>query len=605
MNTEDCQTVVEALRLHALNQPNASAFTFLESDSQKRTLTFTELDARARSLATAILGHAEPGDRALLTFKPGLEFIAAFFGCLYAGIVAVPAYVPKRNRNAERVISIARDSKPRLLLCSSDVRQSIVEMLAFDLEDVRVIAINTCETLAERQLDLPAVQQEKIALLQYTSGSTASPKGVVITHASLWANELSIRKAFEHSSQSVVCGWLPTFHDMGLIGIVLQPLILGVHSILMSPASFLEKPVRWLRAISDYGVTTSGAPNFGYEHCVKLVKDSECDELDLSSWKVAFNGAEPVRIRTIESFVRRFERYGFSQTAFFPCYGLAEATLFVSGGPVGRGPRHELIDVTRTTDRNCSSELDENTGTRLVISCGRVASSLDAAIVSPDDGQELPEGSIGEIWVAGDGIADGYWNNGDQTDRIFHAALAGRKSRFVRTGDLGFMRNGELFVTGRLSDLIKLRGQNFHPHDIELVVEQTLGWPLPNTVAAFSIEAQDRTQLAVIVEATRTIVAICRDKVFDRDESAHSLASSVMRVRAAVSDTFGIRVDIFGFVTPGKFPRTSSGKVQRNLCKLSYLSGDLKLLTIPDIDRCVAEDSFVTGHLTSDSSRPQ
>jgi len=349
-------TILDALRSHAATQGDSIAYTFLKSDDERLTLTYRELDNRARSIAHDLLRHAKPGDRALLTYPAGLEFIEAFLGCLYAGIIAVPAYPPKKNRNAERVLAIAHDCKPRLLLSTAETKGNLSGKFSAAVPGAKVVGTDEIGTSSSS--GLPDITSDHLAFLQYTSGSTSAPKGVKVSHANLMANEVAIRDAFCHDESSIVCGWLPAFHDMGLIGIVLQPLFLGIPSILMSPVGFLSKPIRWLEAITEFRATTSGGPNFAFEHCLNLIDESDCSKLDLSSWSLAFNGAEPVRRRTLDRFTQRFADYGFRPEAFFPCYGMAETTLFTSGGPAGELPRNCTLptvgmDEYSPNDRNC------------------------------------------------------------------------------------------------------------------------------------------------------------------------------------------------------------------------------------------------------------
>ncbi|HYO12189.1 MAG TPA: non-ribosomal peptide synthase/polyketide synthase [Thermoanaerobaculia bacterium] len=542
------------LRARAVEQPHRVAYTFLaDGEVEEERLTWAGLDARAWAVASALRESVHPGERALLLFPPGLDFIAAFFGCLYAGVVAVPAYPPRPNdRSQSRLRSIARDAEPRAALTTATILAGVegfrgLLSLAPELAGLRWIPTDTLPDGGAGE-DTYEPDPGAVAFLQYTSGSTATPKGVMVTHANLLHNERMIGAAFEQDEDSVVVGWLPLYHDMGLIGNALQPLHAGARCVLMSPVAFLQKPLRWLAAISRYRGTTSGGPNFAYELCARRIGPEEREGLDLSSWRVAFNGAEPVRAGTLERFAEAFAPCGFRAEAFYPCYGLAEATLFVTGGILGRRP-----------------QVEKDPADRPVVSCGRPWMGQRVAIADPETGMQCSPGMVGEVWISGPSVAQGYWRRDEDTERDFNAFLLGPDGPgggpFLRTGDLGFLREGELFVTGRLKDLVILRGRNHYPQDIELTAERSHPDLRAGNGAAFSVDFRSEERLVVVHEVERR-----------RREGLEEIAEAVRR---AVAEEHEVQVHEVVLIRAGSLPKTSSGKVQRRLCRELYLRGDL------------------------------
>jgi amino acid adenylation domain-containing protein len=537
-------TLAGLLRLRAAERPDREAYLFLgDGEAETERLTWGELDGRARAIAAALRETVPPGGRALLLYPPGLEFVAAFFGCLYAGVVAVPAYPPRLNdRSQSRLRSIARDAEPAAALTVSVIAAAAGELAGRVPELARSRWIATDALPPDRASpDLPEPDPSSIAFLQYTSGSTADPKGVMVTHANLVHNERMIGEAFGMDEESVVVGWLPVYHDMGLIGNVLQPLHAGARCVLMPPVSFLQRPRRWLEAIHRYRGTTSGGPNFAYELCLRKASP---EGLDLSSWRLAFNGAEPVRASTLERFTEAFAPAGFRREAFYPCYGLAEATLFVSGGDPRQAPRIEPQRVG-----NGHAWMDQ----RIVIA-------------DPETREELPPGAEGEIWIAGPSVAAGYWRNPEATERDFRARLANGDGPFLRTGDLGVLE-GELFVTERIKDLIILRGRNHYPQDIELTAERGHPDIHPGGGAAFAIEIAGEERLVLVQEVER------RHPRGDQD-----LDGVAEAVRRAVAEEHEVQPYEVVLVRSGTVPKTSSGKVQRHAARARYLSGELAVM---------------------------
>jgi acyl-CoA synthetase (AMP-forming)/AMP-acid ligase II/acyl carrier protein len=540
-----------------LGQPQQTGYVFLvDGDRQEERLTYGELDRAARGIANHLRRIAQPGARVLLLYPPGLEFISGFFGCLYAGMIAVPAFPPSSARNeraTERLDAIVRNATPAAIL-TTDRSAPLVRGAGF--VSTPLICSDTLHSDNEDHWIEPVIGPECIACLQYTSGSTAAPKGVMLSHRNLLHNSATIAQAFEHTIHSVGCNWLPPYHDMGLIGGVIQPLFVGFPDVLMSPAAFLQKPLRWLSAISRYRATTCGAPDFAYDLCARSIGPEDFAGLDLRSWDLAFCGAEPIRSPTLERFAQTFKPAGFRMEAFYPCYGLAEATLMVTGGRKANAPKFREVPADAH-----DGQMQPPAQRRIVmVGCGTPRSDHDVRIVDPDTGREAPADTIGEIWVAGGGVAQGYWNEPEQTTATFGATLAGDNRRFLRTGDLGRVGpDGELFVTGRIKDLIILRGVKHHAHDIEHTVQASHPALEGCVGAAFSIEHDGQERLVITHELQRSQRKANPDEI-------------IGAVRARVATEHHVQPHAIVLLKPGQIRRTSSGKVQRHACRTAYLS---------------------------------
>lgn len=560
-------TFPSLLRQRAAEGPDRLAFVFLDGGEQESArLTFGELDRRARAIA-ALLRHHPQGSRVLLVFQSGPEYVSAFYGCLYAGMIAVPAYPPPVNRPMTRLQTIAENCGAVMGLTTRAIDAKTASMPAlaamqwFAIEDVDL-------ALAD---DAPEVEidPQSVAFLQYTSGSTAEPRGVMVTHANLIHNEAIIAASGEGVEHSFTVSWLPMHHDMGLIGVVLRAVYQGLPAAIMPPPAFIQRPIRWLQAITRYGATTILGPNFALDLCVDRIPPEQREGLDLSSVRLVYNGSEPVRIETMRRFAETFGPYGFRYDAFRPCYGLAEGTLMVTcGGP--EGPRGGTFDTTALAANQVVE--DSGSNTRLLAASGREVLDTRVAIVDPETGRRSAPGTVGEIWVSGATVARGYWNNPVATAETFGLRVDGEGS-FVRTGDVGFLRGGELFVTGRVKDLIIIDGRNHYPQDIETSVERSHPSFQGGTAAAFSIEAADGERLVVATEVARTDRAL-REVLRGGDVSDE--ARQILRaVRRSVADEHDVRVDALVLVPPGGVPKTSSGKRQRHVCRARYLAGDL------------------------------
>lgn len=562
------ETLIDLLRRRAADQPSRQAFTFLEDgESEVATLTFGQLDLRSRSIAALLESVRARDERVLLLYPPGLDYVCSFLGCLYERAVAVPVPPPRFTRTLDRLAIIASDSGARVVLTT---RSLLTKARGFwdkapVLRSLIWLATDDIDAQQANDWHVPSVNRNTIAFLQYTSGSTTTPRGVMVTHGNLLHNERLIQEAFSQSEHSVILSWLPLYHDMGLIGGVLQPLYLGARCILMSPLAFLQRPIRWLRAISKYRVTTSGGPDSAYDLCTHKAAREDCSTLDLSSWTVAFNGSEPIREDTIRKFTQAFEPFGFNGKSFFPCYGLAEATLLVSAGHTTSRPLIKAVqgDALKN-NRIADADLGEG-DTRPLVASGRIHHEQRVVIVDPESKIPCATDQVGEIWVSGSSIAQGYYNRPAETEQTFHAYLAGTDNGpFLRTGDLGFIKDRELFVTGRIKDLIIIRGQNYYPQDIELTVQRISSALRQAGGAAFSIEIDGRERLAVVQE-----VAL---------HSQQNADEIIDLVRQAVADEHGLSAHTVVLVKKGSIPKTSSGKIRRHACRAEFLNGNLNVI---------------------------
>jgi 8-amino-7-oxononanoate synthase len=555
----------------------------VDGENEELNITYAELDRQARAVGGWLLANGMAGKRVLLLYPSGLDFIAAFMGCLYGGAVAVPAYPPRKNRSVERIEGIASDADAAVALSTRDVvdRFEGLKAGAPSLQNLVWQVTAELEPHWADRWERPRIDGDTLAFLQYTSGSTGTPKGVMLTHENLLHNSLRIMQAFELTRSQASVFWLPSFHDMGLIGGILVPLYGGKFNVLMSPVAFLQKPLRWLQAISKYRATISGGPNFAYELCVRKTTPEQRAALDLSSWSLAFNGAEPVRAETIEAFSEAFAVSGFRRRAFYPCYGLAESTLMVTGGmkfeePVVRSFDAESIETGVAVPRPANAA-----GARRMVGSGRELDGQDVLIVEPQTCEPLPPGRVGEIWVSGPSVARGYWNRPEESQGNFGAmlaqpepALAGgavakwqpNPGPYLRTGDLGFFDNGELFVAGRLKDLIIVRGRNHYPQDIERDVEQACDIVRPGSVAAFSVEYEGRERVVVVAELER-----------GKRERAE-LVAAFEAIRSRLAKEHEVAVEGIVLVRPNSVPKTSSGKIQRRACRRQFLEGTLEVI---------------------------
>ncbi|WP_328537490.1 fatty acyl-AMP ligase [Streptomyces sp. NBC_00344] len=561
--------LLDHIAAHARRQPSKDAVIFVRGRKDDRTeqrLTYGDLDRTARRLGRWLKERCEPGDRVLLLLPTGLDFVTALIGCHHAGLVAVPAPPPGiGDPKGARSAGIAKDSGARLAVTDAhhltDVQAWLGEAGA---DALPCYAVDAIDPGPGRPVDDPPVPQftdDTIAVLQYTSGSTSEPKGVMLTHGALMHNLRSIEGWLGVDEGTRVCSWLPLYHDMGLIGMLLAVLYLGCEVVLFAPTDFIRRPHTWFDLIQEHRSTFITAPNFAYDLMVRQLSDEQLAQLDLSSVRWALNGAEPLDAATLARFQERFAPAGFRSGALLPCYGLAEATLFVAGTPTGRGPRVTPVDPAALAQHNFRTST-AGEGAQQLVSSGRVL-DLDLRIIDPDALAEQPAGSIGEIWVRGGSVTPGYWNRPDDNARSFDAVTASGEEGFLRTGDLGVLHDGELYVTGRSKDVLVVRGRNLYAHDLERHVgDLHVGFQgLKGSVCALPF---DEEQIVVMQEF--------RPSGTPRAD----LPALARTVRGELSEKFGVRVPNVVFLRPGQVRRTTSGKVRRSLMRDLFIAGELK-----------------------------
>ncbi|MCC9602921.1 aminotransferase class I/II-fold pyridoxal phosphate-dependent enzyme [Stieleria sp. JC731] len=569
-------------------RPDSVAFLFTDVEELEVKLTYARLWEEVRALAGYLQSRCRirPGDRVLLLYPPGLDFIVGFFACHAAGAVAVPAFPPRKNRKASRIRSIVVDAGAKWALTTNQQAEQIRGNDHHrDLMGVQILGTDDAECRDVGSYRRPAIDGDTLAVMQYTSGSTGSPKGVMLTQRNLVSNAKLIWHAFEPAPKSVGVSWLPTYHDMGLVGGILVPIFIGCDNILMSPMTFLQRPTRWLRAISKYGGTITGGPNFAYQLCVDKISESEMEGLDLSTLQIAFNGAEPIRAATLDAFRKKFEPYGFNPSASLPCYGMAETTLIVTGGPSDPRPIVKSFDRSELDTKRVVPVKENDPAARKLVGCGAVLPSETVLIVDPDSLQKLPPDSIGEIWVSSPSVGAGYYGRKEATERTFKAKTADGDGPYLRTGDLGFLFDGQLYISGRLKDMIVVRGVNRYPQDIEETVERASDVVQAGAVAAFAMDQEGREQLAIVAEVSRA-----RDVDWD---------SQIQAIRRAVTDEHELPPDAVYLVRSSSVPKTSSGKIQRHACLHAVRDNELKLIA-----KWVRWEESGTGTVVSSDARP-
>jgi acyl-CoA synthetase (AMP-forming)/AMP-acid ligase II len=569
----DLPTFTAVVSARAARTPQRVAFRFLtDATGDGLVLTDGELDRRARVVAAALLSAGVGGERVLLVFPPGLDFIVALVGACYAGCAAVPVqplYPGRVDRAGARLAGVIADASPAAVLTTTTLLEAFA---GFDdrfpgWRHVRVITTDTLDPAVVADPS-PSMGPDTAALVQYTSGSTSAPRGVVVTHRSLLHNAEAIRRAFQVGPADRAVLWLPPHHDMGLIGGIIQPLYAEFEMILMSPLTLLQRPLRWLQAIARWRATVSGGPNFAFDLAVTRTTPEQREALRLETWTKAFTGAEPIRADTLDRFAEAFAPAGFRRSSFHPCYGLAEATLIVTGGGVN-APVVFNADPQGLEQRQARPASGPVTGRR-IIGCGRAVHELQVAIVDPDSRVACEDGAIGEVWVAGTSLASGYWQAPEETAKTFHARIAGGgDTPFLRTGDLGFLRDGELFVTGRIKHLIIIDGRNHYPHDIEATAEKSHAAVRPSSAAAFAVEEDGHERLIVAVEVDRGVL---RGDTQPGAEESPEQREIIQAIRRAVTEAHDVPVQAVMLLPPGGVPRTSSGKIQRHLCRQAYAS---------------------------------
>ena len=566
-------SLVDVLRRRAAEQPDDPAYIFLpDRGAERLSLSFAELYARARAVAANLAERGQKGDRAVLLFSPGLDFIVAFFACLLAGVIAVPLMVPRRASSRDASAAILADCSPRFAMTRRDLltngRPDLTERFRTGQLDW-VFVDSFIAGSEEPRTPLPLPAQDDVAFLQYTSGSTSTPKGVIVSHGNLIENSEMIRIAFGNTRKSTHVSWVPLYHDMGLILNVLQSLYLGALCVLMAPVSFMQRPLSWLRAIHDYRAEVAGGPNFAFDLCVRRHRPDEMRGIDLSCWKVAFNGAEPVRASTIDRFASTFAPYGFDAKSIHPAYGMAEATLLISAGRRGTGPVTRRIDRDALQRNQIVAPAQAQDAAQMLVGCGRQLVGERLAIIDPETLMPVGPGLVGEVWVAGTHVAQGYWRNPEATALVFRARTAsGGAQHWLRTGDLGFLdEDGELYITGRIKDLIIIRGINHYPQDIEETAQDCHAALRRHCGAAFSVpDHNDEEQLVLVQEVERT---------FRRQIAVEEIIASV---REVITREHEIAAREIVLIRTGSLPKTTSGKIQRRLTRQMFLAGTLSFV---------------------------
>ncbi|WP_222718611.1 fatty acyl-AMP ligase [Algoriphagus sp. AK58] len=568
------KSLVDILCWRAKYQADTIAYRFLiDGEFEEESISYQELDRRVRSFASCLQEDVSEGERALILLPAGIDFIVAYFACLYAKIIAVPVFSPHSARleaSLENIFRIAENSKPASFILSRDLLEAIqsrnslkqrflgIKLLAISEEVIRGNPENWRK---------PTIEGEDIAFLQYTSGSTNAPKGVMVTHQNLLHNLAFIQEAFGQTGKSRTVIWLPPYHDMGLIGGILQPLYTGNEVTLLPHLMFLQRPFRWLEAITRFKATTSGGPNFAYELCLKKIRPEQREILDLSSWEVAFNGAEPINPKTLDEFSDFFAPCGFRKEAFLPCYGLAEATLLVSGSVKSALPKVRNFELSGLEKGKVLLAKEATEGTKRLVSCGPNRDGQEVKIVDFETLLPCESDRIGEIWVSGPSVAKGYWHMPSETAATFEAKIAGAEDRqYLRTGDLGFLLDEDLFVAGRIKNLIIVDGKNHYAHDIEKTVEHSHPSIWSSGCAVFSIEVDGKERVVVVAEVQPKLI--------------ESQATVIRAIRNAISESHQLPVHEIKLTLPGTIPRTTSGKIKHFLCKKNYLLGVIKEIVL-------------------------
>jgi acyl-CoA synthetase (AMP-forming)/AMP-acid ligase II len=567
----DAQTLTDVLRHHAAVHPDQTAFIFLsDGENAEHKLTFGELDRQARAIAARLQSIASVGDRAVLLYPSGLEFIAMFMGCMYAGIVAVPSIIPHLKRATPRVSLILKDAGAKIICTTKEYFENLEPQFAEfpETKGIQWVVNETIPIEESGRWQIPPTDGNTLSFFQYTSGSTSMPKGVMITHTNLlWTIE-DLRLGTDCTENDIIVTWLPIFHDLGLIFGLLTPMYAGGLCVMMSPVSFLERPYRWLYAITKYRATLGAAPNFAFELCANKVTDEELAALDLNSLRLIGNAAEPVRYETMLKFAKRFEARGFPYEKFCPSYGLAEATVKVSAPISGQPPKHYPLDGDALEKNKIVIVAPDHPERYDAIGCGWSSIGADIRIVDPVTRQLCAPDEVGEIWVQSGSVAQGYWNRPDVSEEIFKATLADTgEGPFMRTGDMGFIIDNDLFIGGRIKDMIIVQGRNFYPQDIELTVEKCHTAMRASFGAAFSVKDEHEAERLVIVQEVK--------REFRTLDNFDELINAI---RMSVAKAHGLRAHSVVLIRPNTIHKTTSGKIQRIACRAAYLNKSLEVL---------------------------
>jgi len=560
------QNTVEMFENNSTEYADKVLYYFLaDGENETDRITYKQMRDKAAAIAARLQQCCSQGDRALMLFPTGIEFIVSLYGCFYSGIIGVPAYPPRKNRSFARFEAIATDSAPKVILTTRKIYEDLQKNFSAEacLQNIEYIIYEDIDDTLARSWVNPKLQTNDPAYLQYTSGSTGKPNGVIISHGNILHNSEFIKRAFGHTDRLMGANWLPGFHDMGLVGALIQPSYVGGSNVIIPPNAFLLRPNRWLKTIGKYQAGTAGGPNFALNFCVDRISEEEKKDLDLSSLKPFYCGSEPIRKNALENFSNAFRACRFTPDMFYPCYGLAEATLIVTGGDLHAEPVYIYVDDDQLHKGNVQLTEPDSPHARNYVGCGYPMVGTKVVIVNPDTNTVCEQGKVGEIWCSGPSIAKGYWNNPKETAQTFGARLTTGEGPFMRTGDLGFIENGQLFISGRIKDLIIIRGRNHYPHDIEATVENCHEALNLASGAAFSIDIDSEERLVIVQEVKRTHMRnLDEDSVFES-------------IRQAIAEEHQLQVYAMVLTRTGSIPKTSSGKIQRFECRKNYLDDSL------------------------------
>lgn len=566
------KNITDYLYQHALSKPDVVAFRFLSESQSPDEITFKQLWLDSYVIADFVRKHTSTGDRVLLLYPSGLAYIKAFYACLIAGVIAVPLYPPRKNKRSARISKVVKSCNARIALTTTNELPTIKECWQKDNELAPELAFYPTDNVVFENRDILKYDRtltDTPAFLQYTSGSTGAPKGVIISHDNIMANVKHLSVASSVNKKDVFVNWLPLFHDLGLVTAILLPVWLGACSVLISPTAFIINPLSWLKAISFYRGSVCGAPNFAYDLCANKISDDELFSLDLSCWRIAYNAAEPVKLKTLEIFNDKFSVCGFKKNSLYPSYGMAEATAFISGGQASEQPKVIYVDKSKHAGLQLKLVHTENELTDAVVGCGSVDASHDIKVVNPKTKALLPAGEVGEIWFAGPSVSSGYWQHGKASRETFGQSIVGETNnvnKYLRTGDYGVMWQGELYVTGRMKDLIILNGINYYPQDIEASAVKAHNSVRPGFNAAFHLTEGGCEKLVVVTEIERK---------FFRKISPNIV---INRIRQQIFNDHQVNVDRVILLKPYVIPTTTSGKIQRSKTRILLKNGDLDIL---------------------------
>ena len=567
-------SILECLWAHAAARPDHPAFLFEEGNGPIDRLSYGELAARVRGVAASLIARNVAGRPVALLFAPGLDFVVAFLATLGAGGIAVPvAPIGRRRERVANLLPLIIDCDPAALLLDAVMGEQYGELeMELAARGIAFLMLEALEGDGNPATPLISPLPEELAVLQYTSGSTSRPKGVMITHGNIIANQRMIQRSFGHDQHSDFVGWAPHFHDQGLFGNILQPLYLGATCVLTAPAIFVRHPLVWLELIHRYRAHTSGGPNFAFELCVEQAAQRGLPALDLSCWRVAFNGAEPIRARSVQRFAETFAPLGFRSTAFFPCYGLAESTVVTACGPRDHEPVFASLNLAALGEGQAliAEEGAQDQQTVLLTCCGPIMEESELLIVDPQRLAPLADGAVGEVWLAGPHIGTGYWHHREASEETFGARLADGRGPYLRTGDLGFMRPEGLFIVGRIKDLLIVRGRNYAPSDVEQIWAEATGLVGAVTSAAIQIDIGETGHIAILAEISR---AQRQSPTLEAE-----IAVMTQQVRKLALARLDLAINDILITTPGSIPRTTSGKVRRAAARQMLIAGELPII---------------------------